>query len=167
MNNLIVKRIREVRIERGLTQQDIADQLGKTASAISDLERGKVQVSASDLFYLARYLNKPIEYFYGEEYIGEEIQDLIAIIRRTDPEIRAFQIPIIRSILLLQLKSDEIKSLEIENDEEVLKTHAMEIYNLLIPYLTNITELRTKGFLIKSQLEEVLGINDTYKPKME
>ena len=63
MNEIIVKRIKAARMERGLTQQNLADQLGRTAAALSDLERGKVQVTASDLLKLARYLNKPIEYF--------------------------------------------------------------------------------------------------------
>lgn len=159
MNEIIVKRIKAARVERGLTQQDLADQLGRTAAAISDLERGKVQVTAGDLFKLARYLNKPIEYFYGEEYIGDDVQDLIAIIRRTDPDIRALQIPIIKSILLMQQKSDEIKLLDTK-DEAVLKSHAKEIYDLLIPYLLSLTELRSKGLEVKVQLEEILGISE-------
>ncbi len=118
-------------------------------------------------FILRGISNKPIEYFYGEDYIGEDIQDLIAIIRRMDPDMRAVQIPTIKSILLLQQKTDEINLLEIEDDEEALKAHAMELYNFLIPYLTNITELRAKGFLVKSQLEEALGINDTNKTSIE
>ena len=56
MNNIIVKRIRDVRKERGLTQQDLANILDKTAAAISDLERGKVQVNASDLYKIATLL---------------------------------------------------------------------------------------------------------------
>jgi transcriptional regulator with XRE-family HTH domain len=56
MNETIIKQIKAARMERGLTQQDLADQLGRTAAAISDLERGKVQVTASDLYKLSRYL---------------------------------------------------------------------------------------------------------------
>ncbi len=63
MNDLIVKRIKEARIERRFTQQDIAKHLGRSTAAISELERGKVQVSASDLYQIAQLLNKPIEYF--------------------------------------------------------------------------------------------------------
>jgi hypothetical protein len=36
----------------------------------------------------------------------------------------------------------------------------MEVYELLIPYLINLTELRSKGIEIKTQLEEVLGIKE-------
>jgi hypothetical protein len=77
-----------------------------------------------------------------------------------DPEIRALQIPIIKSILLLQQKVDQIKSQDTEN-EELLKPFAREIYDLLIPYLINLTELRSKGLAIKEQLENILGIGET------
>ena len=166
MNEIIVKRIKAARMERGLTQQNLADQLGRTAAALSDLERGKVQVTASDLLKLARYLNKPIEYFYGEEYIGDDVQDLIAIIRRMDPGIRALQLPIIKSILLVQQKSDEIK-LQDTMDEAAIRTHAKEFYDLMIPYVLALTELRSKGLEAKTQLEEILGISEKEKPKME
>jgi transcriptional regulator with XRE-family HTH domain len=159
LNETIVKRIKDTRIERGLTQQDLANQLGRTAASISDLERGKVQITASDLFQLARYLNKPIEYFYGEEYFGEDVEDLISIIRRIDPDTRKLQLPIIKSILLLQQKVDDINSIDKQN-EESLKSVAEEIYKLLIPYLINLTELRSKAFTIKAQLEEILDIKD-------
>ncbi len=165
MNETIIKRIKETRIQRRLTQQDLADQLGKTASAISDLERGKVQVSASDLYQLAKYLNKPVEYFYGEDYISEDIEDLISIIRRMDPEIRSLQIPLIKSIILLQQKADEINSHEY--DDSYLKSQAMEIYDLLIPYLINISDLRSKGFEIKEKLEDVLGITADKNPTVD
>jgi len=54
--------------------------LGITASTISELERGEVQISASDIYQIAQILNKPIEFFYGEEYGEKEIQDLITIL---------------------------------------------------------------------------------------
>lgn len=157
MNDFIVSRIKQARIERGLTQQNLAICLNRTASAISDLERGKVQVSATDLSKLSKYLNKPIEYFFGEEYLGEDVQDLISIMRRMDPEIRKNVIPPIKVIIQAQQKSDEIDFND--DDEEALKLHAMELYNLLIPYLVNLNELLKKGFETKSNLEEVLGIS--------
>lgn len=85
-----------------MTHIEIDGYLGRTTAAISELERGKVQVTASDLLQLGRYLNKLVEYFFGEEYIWDDVQDLIATNRRMDTEIRALQIPIIKSIHLLQ-----------------------------------------------------------------
>ena len=99
MNDLIVKRVKEARLEKGFTQQDIANHLGKTSAAISDLERGKVQVTASDLYQISQLLKKPIEFFYGEEYGEKEIQDLIAIIHKKTPETRAKSIATMTMIL--------------------------------------------------------------------
>jgi transcriptional regulator with XRE-family HTH domain len=62
-------RLLVARFERGLTQQDIADHLGKTAAAISEMVRGKVQVSASALSKFAVLPDKSIELFYGI-YVG-------------------------------------------------------------------------------------------------
>lgn len=166
MNDLIVKRIRETRLERQLTQQDLANCLGRTAASISDLERGKVQVSANDLQKLASYLNKPIEYFYGEEYTGDDVEDLISIIRRLDPEIRSLQIPAIKSIILVQQKSDEF-DFESEQNTETIKSHAKEVYKILIPYLLYISELKSKGLEAKTQLEEILGIGEKDRTRIE
>jgi hypothetical protein len=41
------------------------------------------------------------------------------------------------------------------------------MYDLLIPYVLSLTELRSKGFEIKAQLEEILGISEKEKPKIE
>ena len=159
MNEKIAKRIRQAREERGLTQQDVANYLGRTAASISDLERGKVQVSASDLYKLSKYLNKPIEFFYGEEYLGDDVQDLISVIRRMPPEIRANQVAMIKTILGLQRQSDELMEME-DQDEEIQREHAKEVYNSLSTYLILITEMRNKALEAKAQLEEILGISN-------
>jgi transcriptional regulator with XRE-family HTH domain len=122
------------------------------------LERGKVQVSASDLFKLSKFLNKPIEYFYGEEYLGDDVQDLISIIRRMPPEIRSDQISAIKTILNLQRQSDVLMEIEGE-DKEFQREHAKEIYNTLSNYLILITEMRNRALEAKNQLEEILDIS--------
>jgi len=158
MNETIAKRIRKARVERDLTQQDVADYLGRTAASISDLERGKVQVSASDLFKLSKFLNKPIEYFYGEEFLGDDVQDLISIIRRMPPEIRSDQVYMIKTIIDLQRQSDVLLDIE-DRDEELQKEHAKEIYNILNNYLILITEMRNRALHAKNQLEDILDIS--------
>jgi transcriptional regulator with XRE-family HTH domain len=158
MNEAIAKRIRRAREERDLTQQDVADYLGRTAASISDLERGKVQVSAKDLFKLSQFLNKPIEYFYGEEYLGDDVQDLISIIRRMPPEIRASQVSAIKTFLELQRQSDVLMQIE-DQDENLQKQHAKDLYSILSDYLILITEMRNKALEAKNQLEEILDIS--------
>jgi transcriptional regulator with XRE-family HTH domain len=109
MNEIIVKLIKEARLERGLTQHDLAKHLGRSTAAISELERGKVQVSASNLYQIAQLTNKPIEYFFGEEYGEKEIQDMIAILRKETPEARAQSIATTAMLLRIQEIGDKLK----------------------------------------------------------
>lgn len=78
-NDDIANKVRETRKMRGMTQSDIAKVLDKTPATVSDMKQGKIQISASDLYKIANVLNKPIEYFYGEEYSTDEIQDLVSL----------------------------------------------------------------------------------------
>jgi len=63
INGLIRERIRDARTERGLSQEDLARSIEKSRVAISDMERGRVQVSVSDLIFIATALEKPLSYF--------------------------------------------------------------------------------------------------------
>lgn len=81
-NDDIAKKVKETRKMRGLTQSDVAKVLNKTSATVSDIERGKIQISASDLFKIANVLNKPIEFFFGDEFSNEYIQDLVFLIRK-------------------------------------------------------------------------------------
>jgi len=76
INRYIRNRVKEARIQREASQVDIAQVLEKTGSAVSDIERGRVQVSASDLSLIAAYLEKPISYFYPPPNRGAEQSDL-------------------------------------------------------------------------------------------
>ena len=63
MNEQIVGRIKKARIERGYTQKDLGNHLGRSAASISELERGNVQVNAADLYDIANFFNKPMYIF--------------------------------------------------------------------------------------------------------
>ena len=166
MNELIVKRIKDARIERGLTQKDLADHLGRTAAAISDLERGKVQISASDLYKLAVFLGKPVEYFYGINYSGKEIEDVIALIREIDPETDGELFPTISLFMEYQL---EIKRAQgTKNSDNILEDDAVrKVYNNLISYLLSLRALLVDGIATKSRLEELLKLNEDEIPTIE
>ena len=55
--------VKQARLEACETQEDLAKKMEKTRVAISDLERGRVSVNASDLGFIAAYYDKPISYF--------------------------------------------------------------------------------------------------------
>lgn len=64
LNTYIRERIKQARLDANETQEDLAKKMEKTRVAISDLERGRVSVNASDLGFIAAYYDKPISYFY-------------------------------------------------------------------------------------------------------
>lgn len=164
-NQGIVQKIKEARLERHKTQQDLAELLGKTPAAISDMERGKVQVSASDLSVLADYLQKPIEFFYGEEIGDPEIQDLLVVLRNQPPEAQKQSIRTVKMLLEIQQLNAQIKAdpnKEI-SDEEIQRflVHFLTIAkqfddtsNQLNALKTNILEqLKSQGY----DLQKLLG----------
>lgn len=163
MNDLIVSRIRAARSERGLTQKDLADHLEKTQATISDLERGKVQISASELYEIAAYLNKPIEYFFGEEIGDKEIQDLVAVLRKQAPEHRKATLQITNMLLQMQNMADEVQ--KYPKEKEVPLEKAQEFYNLFAPFAMAINEMSKKLTELKDKFDEELMLREIQKPK--
>ena len=59
--------LRELRKERGLTQQQLAEQLKLSLSIISKWENGKHQPSIEDLKLLVNFFNVSADYLIGLE----------------------------------------------------------------------------------------------------
>jgi len=118
-NEYIGDRIRQARKDRNRTQSELADALGKTTGAISQLEQGNVQVSVVELAKIADFLNKPIENFFGEEYMGDDVQTLVAVIRKMSPDVRKEQVAWIKSLLEIQTIGDEFRDRENFTEEEL------------------------------------------------
>jgi transcriptional regulator with XRE-family HTH domain len=152
MNDLIVKRIKDARIERGKTQKDLADYLEKTSAAISDLERGKVQVSASDLYKIAQLLNKPIEYFYGEDFGNKETQDMLAVMRKQPKDIRSEAIEVTNLLLQMQSFEDELRNYPPDKEFPVEK--ALEFYNFMVPFVAAINEMARRTNALKEDFDK-------------
>ncbi len=128
-NKKIIDFIKKARDERGLKQKDIAEKLNKTPAAISDMERYKVQVSASELYEIAKLLDKPIEYFFGEDFGGKEIQDIIAVTRLQDNETKNSTIEIAKKIMQLNMINKKISKYKKGEDvPDELVTEFREIF---------------------------------------
>lgn len=69
---LVAKRLRQARIDAGLTQEELGRRLGISAVSISDRERGVTEISAEELKRIARILAKPTEWFYGTDSVSPE-----------------------------------------------------------------------------------------------
>lgn len=158
MNSDIVKRIKKARIDKGLTQQDLANYLGKTAAAISDLERNKVQVSAVDLISFSEILNKPIEYFFGTSLDNEEAEIVISLLRRMDSRDKDTLMEYLIATEEMMKIVDSIENNESELDED--KRRLLEdFYAQVVPYFSALNTMHDNTVSIKEKLEKTLGIS--------
>lgn len=62
------KLIKEARLELKMSQAELAEAAYFSQTAISQVEQGKRNVTASEIIYLSSALNKPILYFYPPFY---------------------------------------------------------------------------------------------------
>ncbi len=75
----IAEKIRLYRLERGLSQENMADSLGLSTTSYGDIERGKTDLSLSRFYQIADVLNVNIAVLMGEaDPIRQELQQLEA-----------------------------------------------------------------------------------------
>jgi transcriptional regulator with XRE-family HTH domain len=152
-NLSIAQRIRAARLQRDLTQQDLAEKFNKTSAAISDIERGKTQITASDLILFADLLSKPIEYFYGEDFGDVEIEDIIALMRRLPPETRKQQLPLMTMYLRMAEITHEMQNTE---DKQIQLEAVKEFYDLFLPYYDAMETIMRQLTDAKKNIESLL-----------
>jgi len=75
---IIGTRIKEAREHLGLTQEELAARIGKTQNSISLYEKGSRAIRVSELDDLAKALEVPVSYFFGDIYPEDEIMSLVA-----------------------------------------------------------------------------------------
>lgn len=59
----VIERLKTARIKTGLTQQEVADKLGKPQSYISKIESGERRLDVVEMKKLAQIYKKPSSYF--------------------------------------------------------------------------------------------------------
>jgi transcriptional regulator with XRE-family HTH domain len=70
-DNFVGKRLRERRIDLGLSSHQFAEKIYLSFQQVLKYERGQDRISAGRLYQIARALNTPITYFY-EGFDNEE-----------------------------------------------------------------------------------------------
>ena len=60
-------RLKEVRLEKGFTQEDLAYSCGLTPSQVGRIERGEINTSLSTIFVLVRTLKVDLKYLFDFE----------------------------------------------------------------------------------------------------
>lgn len=58
-----IQKLRQARLEAGLTQVDVGKKLKKPQAYVSKIERGERRIDVVELDELASLYNKPLEYF--------------------------------------------------------------------------------------------------------
>lgn len=66
MKNKIGTRIRYYRVISGMSQENLADEIGMTHGNYGKIERGEIDVNTTTLSEIARVLNVSISQFFGE-----------------------------------------------------------------------------------------------------
>lgn len=64
INQFISHQLVKAREELGYTQKKVQEDKVMTQSNLSKIENGAKKISASKLYILANYYNKPLEYFF-------------------------------------------------------------------------------------------------------
>lgn len=68
----IGKKIKELRLEKGLTQEYIAHMADVNTSHISNIENNRVKISLSTLVQICNALNTTVDYVISSEYISAD-----------------------------------------------------------------------------------------------
>jgi len=97
LKQYIGRKIRSERLSRGLTQEALAEKIGKAVETISNIERGRTSAGLATLEGIARVLDTPLwEFFEDAENArtyGQARLDMELLLRRaasslTDEELR-------------------------------------------------------------------------------
>lgn len=75
MKKKVGERIRVARVTKGLSQQNMADELGLTVASYSNIERGVTDITITRLFEIARILQVKIENILDLESPSQNVKD--------------------------------------------------------------------------------------------
>ncbi len=67
MKNKVTTRIRKLRLEKGISQENVADELGITHSSYSKIERGETDPNLTRLIEIAKILGVPVTDLFIDE----------------------------------------------------------------------------------------------------
>ncbi len=89
------ERIRQFRLQKGLSQENMADMLSLSTTAYGDLERGRTELSFSRLENIAKLLDMPLPELLGfesvsmseTEWLRQENTRLLAVNSRLQHEL--------------------------------------------------------------------------------
>ena len=74
MKQRVGLKVKEARVARGLTQEALAELVGRTVEAVSNIERGRTFPTMETLEQLGRHLDVAIQYFFedADQVVNDE-----------------------------------------------------------------------------------------------
>lgn len=121
---LNTKRLKDLRLDKQITQKEMADRLGVTRSAYSNYELGITQPPASNMIKLAEILGSSVEYLTNQS-------DYVSKWAEYDANLPPGKLAILRG---------EIKPPYMPIQEDVNSFDEIESKSITIPVLSKITE---------------------------
>lgn len=118
----VARQIRDARIERGMSQADLARRTGRTQAGVSLWESGKRTLGLDDLLDLSRELQKDLDYFLPPERLRQPIGMLL---RATAERIAGSELRDVVDELLVKVEQQGIPPRTIEIGATT-PTHAAE-----------------------------------------
>jgi transcriptional regulator with XRE-family HTH domain len=96
--NEVGSRIREARKKKGIKQGELANQIGKTQEALSDIENGTRALRLTELKLIAEALETPIS------YLAEDKMDILIAYNKLTPSLKAVVNEIVVRILNIEVR---------------------------------------------------------------
>lgn len=107
------KRIREKRILLGLSQDEIAEKIDRSAKFFADIERGSCGMSIETLLAIGKILDMPLDYIiYGQIYGNDsrqtdEVTAILSILNRSPKKERERGVKILKLFLEREIEETE------------------------------------------------------------
>jgi len=84
MEKTLGQKIREYRLKRGMTQEELAEKLFSRKSTVSEYENDKIDIKISVLREIAKILGVSLSHFLCEqdEYIDDEVMQMAMALKQ-------------------------------------------------------------------------------------
>lgn len=79
----IGKRISQLRSQKGLSQQEVGDLIGRSGGHISNIENGKAELTPSELDKLATELEVNVLYLFAG--ITNDVSEIVDLVAKMEP----------------------------------------------------------------------------------
>ena len=97
---LIGKRIKKARRDKGITQERFAEELGVSVSFVSQVETGEKRFNLERITEVSKILERPISYFI-DGYEGEtkdDLEEIVGLLKKMSDKQLKLALEVVRAI---------------------------------------------------------------------